>query len=98
MEDMPGMPGKPGGMPKGPGPGNKGARNMAVQKPKDMKKTLKRLFSYIAGDKWKLIVVCFCVVAGTVSSLAGSYMLRPIINGLTSPEGSEATLLKGLVP
>lgn len=88
---------KPAGIPKGPGPGNRGARNMPISKPKNMKKTLGRLFSYIAKDKWKLVIVCLCVVGGTIANLAGSYMLRPIINGLTSPEGSAASLMKGLL-
>lgn len=77
--------------------GNKNARNMPVSKPKNMKKTLSRLFSYIANDKWKLMIVCLCVVGGTIANLAGSYMLRPIINGLTSPEGSTSSLLKGIL-
>ena len=78
-EGMPGVAGqKPGGMAKGPRGRN--AANMSPAKPKNIKKTLGRLFSYIAKDKWKLIIVCICVIAGTVAGLAGSYMLRPIIN------------------
>lgn len=95
---MPGGAGsKQQGMPKGPGPGKKGAGNMPPAKPKNIKKTLGRLFSYIAEDQWKLVVVFICVVGGTVANLAGSYMLRPIINGLTSPEGSVSSLLKGIL-
>lgn len=37
-----------------------------------------------------------CVVGGTAANLAGSYMLRPIINGLTSDEGSVSKLLQGI--
>ena len=95
-EGMPGVAGqKPGGMAKGPRGRN--AANMSPAKPKNIKKTLGRLFSYIAKDKWKLIIVCICVIAGTVAGLAGSYMLRPIINGLTSPDGSVASLMKGIL-
>lgn len=82
--------------PKGP-KGGPGAKNMAVGKPKNVRKTVGRLFGYISQDKWKLVVVCLCVVGGTVSNLAGSYMLRPIINGLTSEDGSVAFLLKGIL-
>lgn len=88
---------KMAGMGKGHGPGSRNARNMAVAKPKNIKRTLGRLFSYIAKDKWKLLIVCFCVVGGTIANLAGSYMLRPIINGLTSPEGNTSSLMKGIL-
>lgn len=98
-QDIPGAgKGKNAGMPKGPGPGGRGSGgNMAMGKPKNMKKTLGRLFSYIAKDKWKLLIVCLCVIGGTIANLAGSYMLRPIINGLTSPEGSVSSLMKGIL-
>lgn len=82
--------------PKGPR-GGRGQKNMAGGKPKNVRKTVGRLFGYISQDKWKLVVVCLCVVGGTVSNLAGSYMLRPIINGLTSEDGSVAFLLKGIL-
>lgn len=85
--------------PKMPGPGPKGNRQaaMAGGKPKDMKKTISRLLGYISDQKWKLAVVFVCVIAGTIANLAGSYMLRPIINGLTAEDGSVANLLKGIL-
>lgn len=85
--------------PKGPamGPGRHGKQSMAVGKPKDLGKTMGRLFSYISHEKWKLLIVCVCVIGGTAANLAGSYMLRPIINGLTSEEGSVAFLMKGIL-
>lgn len=79
------------------GPGSKQKRSMAGGKPKNLRKTVGRLFDYISQDKWKLIVVCLCVIGSTVSNLAGSYMLRPIINGLTSEDGSVTFLLKGIL-
>ena len=39
----------------------------------------------------------FCVILTTLSSLAGSYMLRPIINSLASAEGSEEKLFSSLL-
>lgn len=87
-----------GGMPKGPGPGRRGGRgNMPGGKPKNVRITVGRLLSYIAHEKWKLGIVFFCVIGGTVANLAGSYMLRPIINGLTSESGSIASLFKGIL-
>ncbi len=83
----------PGGPGRGPGPRG----GMPVKKPKNVKKTMGRLFAYISHEKWKLFIVFLCVIGGTVANLAGSYMLRPIINGLTSPEGSAASLLRGIL-
>lgn len=78
---------------RGPGKG----RNMAGGKPKNVKKTMGRLLGYISHEKWKLAVVFLCVIGGTAANLAGSYMLRPIINGLTSEEGSVSFLMKGIL-
>jgi len=52
------------------------------QKPKDVKKTIKRLLGYMTTKKWPLIVVFACLIFGTLCSLAGTYMMRPMINTL----------------
>lgn len=66
--------------------GNRGphGRNVKVSKPKNTKATIQRLASYIAEDKLKLVLVCICVIATSLTTLAGSYMLRPIINNLVN--------------
>lgn len=94
------MSGKPMGGRKhgGPvGPGGPGGRGMMGGKPKNTKATIKRLFSYIAKDKWKLLIVLLCIIAGTAGNLAGSYLLRPIINGLTDTGKTGTQLLAGLI-
>lgn len=52
---------------------------------------------YLSEDKGRLIFVFFCVIAGTIANLAGSYMLRPIINGLTGEGSSAQKLLHSLL-
>ncbi len=52
------------------------------QKPKDVKKTIKRLLGYMTKKKWPIIVVLVALVLGTLCSLAGTYMMRPMINTL----------------
>ncbi len=87
-----------------PGPGRRPGRgrNMGPGgKPKNTKETLQRLFGYIKKDKWKLILVFICVIVSAATSLAGSYMLRPIINTYIAPEngagkGNVAGLLGAL--
>ena len=69
-----------------PGPMN-GPRGAGRQggKPKDVKGTIIRLFQYLEKDKPLLAVVFLCVILNTGASLAGSYMLRPIINTFIAP-------------
>lgn len=54
-------------------------------KPKQGKKTFFRLMSYLACDKKLLVVIGILILVSTASSLAGSYMLRPIINEYILP-------------
>ena len=49
-------------------------------KPLEAKKTIKRLFKYIAKDRLLLIIAIFLAVVGVVSSLLISYFLKPIID------------------
>lgn len=75
-EIMPPMGGVAGAM-RGTGGINRGAKK---EKPKDIKRTIIRLFRYMSNTKAALFGALGCVVISTVSSLAASYMLRPIIN------------------
>ena len=52
----------------------------ATGKPKNMKKTVSRLASYLVQERMWLIIAMVCTVVNTVATLAGSYLLRPIIN------------------
>ncbi|MCR4990720.1 MAG: ABC transporter ATP-binding protein/permease [Lachnospiraceae bacterium] len=82
---------RPGGGRRGPG------APMIGGKPQHTSVTIKRLFSYLSGNRWKLVLVFFCVIASTVLSLAATYMLRPIINGLTDENETVAKLLSGII-
>ena len=83
---MSGKPNKPAGGPPmggpGGGPGGRHARAMGG-KPKETKQTIKRLLGYLGKDKKHVIIALVCVVISSLSTLAGSYMLSPIINGIT---------------
>jgi len=89
-----GKAGGPGNAPGGPGGRHKGM--LAFGKPADTGKTIRRLLSYLEKEKGKLVLVFLCVVVTAVSTLAGSYMLRPIINGLASGSGSKEFLLQSV--
>ncbi len=62
---------------RGGGPGVR-----AKGKPKDTKATIKRLLSYVAKYKFRLVLVLVCMLFSTLSSLTGAYILRPVINAL----------------
>lgn len=84
------------------GPGGPGRRAASAGKgsPKNSKATVRRLLSYLNEDKPKMLLALFCVVINTLASLAGSYMLRPIINTYIAPvdgsRGDVAGLARGL--
>lgn len=63
------------------GPPNRN-RNQKKQKPKNTKATAKKLFSYLEQEKHKIAAAFVCVLVSSASTLCGSYLLRPIINGL----------------
>ncbi len=79
--------GRPGGPPmRGFGGGGPRGRMMGGGgKPKNTAKTIKRLLAYISKDKIKIILAFFLTLAASASTLAGSYMLRPIINNYIVP-------------
>lgn len=92
--------GGPGG-PPGPGPGGPGRRPMGGGRPKDAKDAIRRLMSYLKEDKLKMALAFICVILYTIGTLAGAYMLRPIINTYIVPvdgsRGDAAGLAKALV-
>ncbi len=91
--------------PMGPGgPGGPGRRRAAMANkgtPKNSRETVRRLLGYLNEDKGKMFLALFCVMVNTVASLAGSYMLRPIINRYIVPadgsRGDAAGLARALI-
>lgn len=62
--------------------GGPGARMSRTGKPQDTRKSIARLFGYLARYKGRIALALVCVLCATGANLLGSYMLRPIINGL----------------
>lgn len=79
------------------GKGGPGARQMAFGKPKNTKNTISRLFGYIKKYRLHLLFVLILMLISTASSLAGSYILRPIINQIAYSDSSVAQKLSYLV-
>lgn len=70
-------PGGPGG-PRGHMGGMGGKSSL-----KNARKTITRILGYLAKYKLRIFVVLLCMLANTLASLCGSYLLAPIINKLT---------------
>lgn len=79
----------------GPGPGPRGGG-----KPKNSAETVRRLMSYLEKDRYWMGIAFLCVILSTGTNLAGSYLLRPIINSVAQPaggiSGGAAALLRGV--
>ncbi len=74
-----------GGPGRGPGPRAKG-------KPKEMGKTIRRLLSYVGKYKGRLMLVLVLMALTTFASLAGGYLIVPIINRITLAINPNANL------
>ena len=77
------------------GRGGPGAGRDAKGKPKNTGKTVKRILSYVAKYKIHLIIVLFCMLISTLTSLCGSYMLSPVINRIQLEVTGKSVPLKG---
>lgn len=90
-----------GGRRMGPGRHGPGRGMPGGGKPKNGRQTIMRLLRYLEEDKAKMVLALLCVVANTVCMLAGSYMLRPIINTYIAPvdgsRGSAVGLARALI-
>lgn len=58
---------------------------MPMQKPKNAKKTIKRLFKYIGKQYKMLVVMIICVIISAVSSVSASIFIKPIIDDYLTP-------------
>ena len=65
----------------GRGGGGRGSRG-GYQRPQDAKKTIKRLLGYLLARKGLLVLIGICLILCTVTDVAGTYLLRPVINSL----------------
>ena len=70
-------------------------------RPKEAKAAIRRLMTYLKEDKAKMGLAFVCVILNTFGTLAGAYMLRPIINTYIVPvdgsRGDAAGLARALL-
>lgn len=72
--------------------GNRGQAMTAQGKPKNTRGTVMRLIKYLGSEKKLIILAMSMAILFTFSSLAASYMLRPIINRFIYYDPAEVDL------
>ena len=81
------------------GPRGGGSAMTSSGKPKELRKTVLRLFHYLSKERMLITIALLCTLANTIATLAASYMLRPIMNRFLffDPDtGTIAARLSGL--
>lgn len=63
----------------------RGQRRFGTVKPKDKKKTIKRLMSYLLGYKKQLFLVFFCIILSALAGVLGSLFLEVVIDSYIIP-------------
>ena len=58
---------------------------MAMGKPKNAKKTISRILSYLRPYRARLVLVAAGILLSALAGVAGTYMLRPILNEYIVP-------------
>ena len=70
-------------------------KTSAQARPANLMQTLRRLLSYMGHAKFSLLAVGVLASVAAIASLAGTYMVRPIVNGLAT--GGEELLAKQVI-
>ena len=60
-------------------------RDMTTARPKSTRRTLARLGGYVAQDKLKLTIVLFFILISAGAGVAGTYLIKPILNECVIP-------------
>lgn len=60
--------------------------NKSFYKPQNTKATFRRIFSYLKPFRLRLILVTFCILIATASQVAGTAMLRTLIDNAIMPQ------------
>ncbi|MBO4894916.1 MAG: ABC transporter ATP-binding protein [Clostridia bacterium] len=84
---------------KGPGPmgpGRRMSQPRAKGKPGNTGETVKRLWKYVSHYKFRLLLVILCMLTSTLTSLAASYIMRPLINDMVYSGKPASEKLKSL--
>ena len=68
----------------------------AMAKPKNTKGTLVRLLGYLKRYRFQTVIIVISVLISAGANVAGTYMLKPIINGIVDLAGGDKAALATL--
>lgn len=63
------------------------ARTPNRKRPKDLRFTLRALFSYLGRHSLLLLTVALLAAVSAGANLLGTYMIRPVVNSLIAATG-----------
>ena len=72
------------------------AKYNGYARPKDKKKTIKKLLQYIGIYKWSMAAVALLVCISSLANIAGTYLLKPVINNYILP-GNISGLIRMII-
>lgn len=61
------------------------AKYNGYARPKDRKKTMKKMLHYLGIYKWSVVLVALLVCISSLANILGTYMLKPVINKYILP-------------
>ena len=61
------------------------AKYTGYSRPKDKKKTMKKMLHYMGIYKWSMVLVGILVCISSLANILGTYMLKPVINRYILP-------------
>ena len=72
------------------------AKYVGYKRPKDTKKAIKHLLVYLGHYKWMFMLVALLVLISAGSNVAGTYLVKPLVNHFIVPGDMEG-LLKAVI-
>ena len=72
------------------------ARIANYNRPKNTRRTLMQMLSYLGRHKWYMLMIALLVTVSALASILGTYLLKPVINNYIIP-GDIPGLVKMLI-
>ena len=68
------------------------AKYVGYKRPKDTKKTVKHLLSYLGHYKWAFLFIAILVFISAGAGIMGTFLIKPVVNNFIVPGN-----MKGLI-
>ena len=61
------------------------AKYVGYKRPKDTKKTVKHLLSYLGHYKWAFLLIAILVFISAGAGIMGTFLIKPVVNNFIVP-------------